>query len=103
MLNIRRLAFLVAMVSAPLQNTAEAGWRAVQIHKSGKVQQRSELFYQGGQLRMDTGDGTTIVVDLAEGKFTFMQHGAKAYSSVTIDDLVKIRTKMIKEMKSTLR
>lgn len=90
-------------VLAPL-TSAQAGWTATQTHyaKPDGKKQSTKLRYDRNVLRVDNPDQTSVLFDLAAGRFTFLQHARKAYASITVEELGDLRKRMIAELRAQL-
>jgi hypothetical protein len=64
--------------------------------------QTSTLFFEKGLFRVDPDAGSTVVIDLTAGKFTFINHKEKKHASITVEELIKMRDQTLAQMKAQL-
>jgi len=87
--------------------SAQAGWYAKQEASGGqgKTKMTAEMFYENGALRIDqvlaaSNQSTSVIVQMKDGKMTLLNHGQKAFHTMSIDDLVKAQKGMIEGLKA---
>jgi hypothetical protein len=81
---------------------ASAGWYAKQSTSNGKTSQDSEMYFQDHKLRVDNTDGTSVIIELPTGGFSFIDHNKKVVATATIDELVKMKDDMKAQMRAQL-
>lgn len=103
MKRIAQLVFVATTCSIP--GLAEAGWHAKQIDRSGadKPPQESHLFCEAEQLRVDQPDKNSVIIHLGSGTFTMLDHAKKAYFSITLEEMLGMRDRMMQQMKAQLK
>lgn len=102
---MRIQSLVVALVVASFPAAAEAGWTAKLTSKSTGMKaepQTSNLYFEKGLFRVDADAGTTVVMDLGAGKFTFINHKDKKHASITVDEMIKMRDQTLAQMKTQL-
>jgi hypothetical protein len=101
-----RFPVLLSLILAPATaSAAGGGWYARQVDKSpgeGRGGQGAEIFYQGGKIRIDQGQDTTVIYDMRSGLMTVLTHREKSYLQQTLEDLAKMRDGMMKQLKAQL-
>lgn len=91
-------AFLALVVILSWAAPTSAGW-FVQEKSEGEI---SSLYFQNNQVRDQTGEAVTIM-DLAQGRLTMVNPGAKAYWSGPFSDMLKMRDQAMQMMQQQLK
>lgn len=84
--------------------TASAGWHARQIMRGDaagpSAGAKSDLYYQDGQLRIDEGTRSTVILRLRTGRLVMIDHERKAYVDDSVEERMAQRDQMIAALKA---
>ncbi|MCK6548063.1 DUF4412 domain-containing protein [Myxococcota bacterium] len=93
-------------VSALAPSVAQAGWVATQSSKSigvgTPIPQISKLAYEKNFFRIDNPDDTSVILDLASGKVSLLNHKKKLFAAMTLDDIKKQRDDYLAKARAQL-
>ncbi len=93
------LAFLAA---APV--SAAGGWHARQVSRGEaagpEANAKSDLYYQDGQLRIDQGATSSVILRMRSGRLVILDHAKKSYIDDSITERIEQRNKMIEALKA---
>lgn len=85
-------------------SSASAGWHARQVMRGDgagpAAGAKSDLYYQDGQLRIDEGTRSTVILRLRTGRLVLIDHERKAYVDDSVNERMAQRKQMIDALKA---